>query len=163
MESRSAALSVKMNMLLYLPSLIVLLVKSSGILATVYHLGIILAVQIAVATQFLQHDPQAYLSNAFELSRAFLYKWTVNWRFVPEEVFLSKEFALGLLALHGLALLTFGLWRWCKPYGTIRILKRALSAPAQPAGLDPVTSDGKSSPLLNLTWMVIQHSTSQNL
>jgi hypothetical protein len=134
-----------MNILLFLPSLLVLLVKSSGIFTTIYHLGVILAVQIAVAMQFLQYDPQAYVANAFELSRVFLYKWTVNWRFVPEDVFLTKQFALGLLGIHGITLLTFGVGRWCGPDGIIRVLKRALAAPALPAGLVPVTSDGKFS------------------
>ena len=132
-----------MNILLFLPSLIVLLVKSSGIFTAMYHLCVILGVQIVVAMQFLQYHPHAYLTNAFELSRAFLYKWTVNWRFVPEEVFLSKGFAEALLGLHGVILLGFGVSRWCGPDGIVRVLKRALVAPTRPAGLVPVTSDGK--------------------
>ena len=137
-----------MNIILYLPSLVVLLVKSHGIFAAVYHLSVIFAVQVAVAIQFLQHNPKAYLSNAFELSRVFLYKWTVNWRFIPEDVFLSKQFAISLLRLHGLTLLAFGVWCWCKPDVPIRVLKRAITAPAGPAGLVPVTSDGEYCRLL---------------
>ena len=143
-----------MNILLYLPGLIVLLVKSHGIFAVVYHLSVIFAVQVAIAIQFLQHNPKAYLSNAFELSRVFLYKWTVNWRFIPEDVFLSKQFAISLLGLHGLTLLAFGVWRWCKPDGLLRILKRALAAPAGPAGLVPVTPDGKCFSFIGLISIV---------
>lgn len=50
------------------------------------------------------HD---YLGRAFEFSRVFFYKWTVNWRFVPEETFLSPTFAQALLALH-LGILVLG-------------------------------------------------------
>tara|TARA_R110002003_G_scaffold267_5_gene17919 strand:+ start:6088 stop:6720 length:633 start_codon:yes stop_codon:yes gene_type:complete len=57
----------------------------------------------------------SYFARAFELSRAFLYKWTVNWRFVPEETFLSKQFALGLLAVHVALLGIFATTRWIKP------------------------------------------------
>lgn len=57
----------------------------------------------------------SYFGRAFELSRAFLYKWTVNWRFVPEETFLSRPFALGLLSLHIGLLGWFAVTRWIKP------------------------------------------------
>jgi hypothetical protein len=36
--------------------------------------------------------------------QVFMYKWSVNWQFVPEDVFLSKPFALVLLAAHAGAL-----------------------------------------------------------
>jgi alpha-1,3-mannosyltransferase len=57
----------------------------------------------------------SYFGRAFELTRAFFYKWTVNWRFVSEETFLSKPFALGLLAAHAGLLLFFAYTRWIKP------------------------------------------------
>lgn len=57
-----------------------------------------------------------YISRAFELTRQFMFKWTVNWRFVGEETFLSKEFSLGLLALH-VSLLGLFSTIWVKPSG----------------------------------------------
>lgn len=36
-----------------------------------------------------------------------MYKWTVNWKFLPEDVFLSKYLAVGLLGGHILFLLLF--------------------------------------------------------
>jgi alpha-1,3-mannosyltransferase len=57
----------------------------------------------------------SYVSRAFELTRQFFYKWTVNWRFVPETTFLSRPFALGLLAAHIGLLLWFARTRWIKP------------------------------------------------
>lgn len=44
-----------------------------------------------------------------------MFKWTVNWRFVGEETFLSKTFAYSLLATHVLLLYIFGLSRWLQP------------------------------------------------
>jgi len=60
----------------------------------------------------------AYLSRAFEFSRQFLFKWTVNWRFVGEDVFLSREFSTALLVGHMSALILFALTRWLKPAKT---------------------------------------------
>jgi alpha-1,3-mannosyltransferase len=66
----------------------------------------------------------SYFARAFELSRAFLYKWTVNWRFVPESTFLSRPFALALLTLHVGLLTLFVYTRWIKP--SKRTLKQFL-------------------------------------
>jgi alpha-1,3-mannosyltransferase len=43
---------------------------------------------------------RSYFTSAYDFSRQFLHKWTVNWRFVSEDTFLSKEFKNTLLALH---------------------------------------------------------------
>lgn len=71
-----------------------------------------------LATPFLQANPSGYFERAFEFGRQFMFKWTVNWRFVPEEIFLSKEFWLGLVALHLLILVIFGVTSFLKPSGT---------------------------------------------
>lgn len=47
-----------------------------------------------------------------------MFKWTVNWRFVGEEAFLSKGFSLALLALHVLLLVVFAATAWSKPAGS---------------------------------------------
>lgn len=41
-----------------------------------------------------------------------MYKWTVNWRMLPEEVFLSPYLAAALLAAHVLLLLAFFHRKW---------------------------------------------------
>lgn len=57
------------------------------------------------------------MGRAFEFTRQFLFKWTVNWRFIGEETFLSQEFSLALavanISLHILFLDT----RWIRPSG----------------------------------------------
>ncbi|KAI4938186.1 hypothetical protein J4E85_000625 [Alternaria conjuncta] len=75
---------------------------------------IIVQVSVLYGYPFRKRAP-SYFARAFELSRAFLYKWTVNWRFVPESTFLSRPFAIGLLALHVGLLIWYARTRWIKP------------------------------------------------
>lgn len=58
---------------------------------------------------------RSYVTKAFEFTRQFFFKWTVNWRFVGEEIFLSRPFSLGLLGLHLVLLYLFGLTQWLAP------------------------------------------------
>lgn len=67
---------------------------------------------------FLHVNTVSYLSRAFELTRQFLFRWTVNWRFVGEDMFLSKRFSLALLVVHALLLAIFVAVRWVKPSGS---------------------------------------------
>jgi alpha-1,3-mannosyltransferase len=112
-----------MNVLLYLPGILMVLVEGGGLVKAVAHIAIMVLMQVTVGNPFLTTFPAAYLGNAFNFSRAFLYKWTVNWRFVEEDVFLSKAFARSLLVCHLLVLVAFGL-RWCKPLGGFSLALR---------------------------------------
>ena len=58
-----------------------------------------------------------YVARAFDLTRVFMFKWTVNWRFVGEEVFLSRSFSIALLAVHLSLLALFVTTRWLQPSG----------------------------------------------
>ncbi|WFD00422.1 dolichyl-P-Man:Man5GlcNAc2-PP-dolichol alpha-1,3-mannosyltransferase [Malassezia yamatoensis] len=108
----SLGLSIKMHVLLFLPGLGVVLFRGSGAMHTLQCLIWIVGVQVLIGSPFLMHDAQAYFSSAFDFSREFLFKWTVNWRFVGEKVFGAKSFARSLLYMHGLLLLLFGMYRW---------------------------------------------------
>ncbi|KAF8308878.1 mannosyltransferase [Clavulina sp. PMI_390] len=159
----SAALSVKMNILLYLPGLLVILVKSAGLLQTIYCLSLMAGFQLLVAVPFLQDGPHAsaYASNAFELSRVFLYKWTVNWRFVPESIFLSRPFSTGLLVAHLAVLTAFGLIRWCqRDGGAFAVITKALRAPGKAAAAAPVSQSEVITVLLtsNLIGIIFARS-----
>jgi alpha-1,3-mannosyltransferase len=138
----SAALSVKMSILLYLPGLLVVVFLRQGMRATLDKLVILLVTQTMFAIPFLREDPLAYLRSAFDLGRVFLYKWTVNWRLFSEEVFLSKRFAIALLLGHLSVLVAFGLFRWCERDGGVyRVLLRGFRRPMRPASLGLVTAD----------------------
>ncbi|KZT57146.1 glycosyltransferase family 58 protein [Calocera cornea HHB12733] len=124
----SMALLVKMNAILYFPAILLLLFQSMGIVDTLLQcLTLILPIQLLPALPFLLYNPISYLSSAFDLSRAFLYKWTVNWRFVDEETFLSGRFSQLLLTAHAGMLGVFLLEKWTKKDGGLgELLGRGL-------------------------------------
>ena len=63
---------------------------------------------------FLITFPHSYFGRAFEFGRQFIYKWTVNFKFLPEDVFLSRQLAVGLLVAHVVVLFLFMQRRWCR-------------------------------------------------
>ncbi|KAM4605521.1 dol-P-Man:Man(5)GlcNAc(2)-PP-Dol alpha-1,3-mannosyltransferase [Polymixia lowei] len=137
----SLAVSVKMNVLLFAPGLLFLLLSEFGLIKTIPKLSLCAAIQLLLGLPFLMDNPIGYLSRAFDLGRQFLFKWTVNWRFLPEWLFLSRYFHLLLLAAHLLALLLFALRRWKRPGESILDLlkepgKRKL--PAQKHTVDQI-------------------------
>ncbi|KAJ6547446.1 glycosyltransferase family 58 protein [Mycena capillaripes] len=138
----SAALSVKMSILLYLPALLVVLFKRNGLFDTCRHMVTLVASNALFALSFLEEDYWAYLRSAFDLSRVFLYKWTVNWRMIGEDTFLSPQWANGLLFGHVSCLAAFGLLMWCKRDGSVwMVLRRGFNKPNLPAGYAPITAD----------------------
>ncbi|KAK3415540.1 hypothetical protein EUGRSUZ_H01160 [Eucalyptus grandis] len=113
----SAAVSIKMNVLLYAPSLLLLMLKAIDIFGVVSALACAALVQILLGLPFLLSYPVAYISRAFNLGRIFIHFWSVNFKFVPEPVFVSKGFAVSLLVVHLVLLFTFAHYRWCKHEG----------------------------------------------
>ncbi|KAI1377609.1 glycosyltransferase family 58 protein [Hypoxylon crocopeplum] len=110
-------LGIKMSLLLVLPAVGIVLFLGRGFWGALKCAQIMGYIHIAIATPFLKQNAAGYLSKAFELTRVFFFKWTVNWRFVGEEVFLSRQFALTLLAMHALVLTGFIANKWLKPAG----------------------------------------------
>ncbi|XP_019739271.1 dol-P-Man:Man(5)GlcNAc(2)-PP-Dol alpha-1,3-mannosyltransferase [Hippocampus comes] len=108
----SLAVSVKMNVLLFAPGLLFLLLSEFGLIRTIPKLGLCAAIQLLLGLPFLLENPVGYVSRAFDLGRQFMFKWTVNWRFLPEWLFLNRYFHFLLLAAHLLGLLLFALCRW---------------------------------------------------
>ncbi len=78
--------------------------------------------QLLLGLPFLLENPYGYILRSFELSRQFLFVWTVNWRFLPLAVFESRYFHALLLGLHLLCLVIFFFTRWkrfaiqCSPW-----------------------------------------------
>ncbi|KAK4492587.1 hypothetical protein RD792_003404 [Penstemon davidsonii] len=116
-DVHSGAVSVKMNVLLFAPPLLLLLLKAMNIFGVISALAGAALVQILVGLPFLLSYPIAYISRAFNLGRIFIHFWSVNFKFVPEPVFVSKGFALLLLAVHLVLLAIFAHYRWCKHEG----------------------------------------------
>lgn len=68
--------------------------------------------QVILGLPFLMVNPVGYLTRSFDLGRQFQFKWTVNWRFLPEEVFQNRAFHATLLLAHLAGLVLFALQRW---------------------------------------------------
>jgi len=104
-----------MSLLLALPAIGVVLFLGRGLQGGLKQAWLMVQQQIVLAIPFLPGNAIGYLKRAFEFSRQFLYKWTVNWRFIGEDVFLSKQFSMSLLVGHISTLLLFSLTRWLRP------------------------------------------------
>ena len=129
--SFSLAVSIKMNVLLFAPGLLLLLLQvNEDIFDTTVHLAICGLTQVFLGAPFLFSYPESYLRKAFEFDRVFFYKWTVNWKFLEEETFVSKPLSLALLACHLIFLILFAvLWLRAamKQHGKRIFLNRTLS------------------------------------
>ncbi|KAK6539780.1 dolichyl-P-Man:Man(5)GlcNAc(2)-PP-dolichol alpha-1,3-mannosyltransferase, variant 2 [Orbilia ellipsospora] len=117
----SLSVSVKMSSLLYLPALGLVFILNDGSSEKAIRLALLmLQLQVILALPFIASENGSlvgYVGRAFEFSRAFLWRWTVNWRFVGEAVFTSSLFKYGLLGLHASLLLFFLVTRWLRPAG----------------------------------------------
>ena len=130
----SLAVSVKMNILLFAPGLLLLLISKFGIYKTPIYLAICAAlqvhspnhiiiflhssyfrcVQVLLGVPFLLVNPVGYMMRSFDVGRQFMFKWTVNWRFLGPELFASRYFHIALLLLHLAVLALFFFTRWKK-------------------------------------------------
>ena len=111
----SLAVSVKMNILLFAPGLAVLLLQELGMLKAVFNIALCGIIQLVLGLPFLINNYVGYIARSFNLGRQFFYKWTVNWRLIPEWLFLSRWFHLILLLLH-IGLLFYFMFRcWAQP------------------------------------------------
>ncbi|KAF9202770.1 Multidrug resistance-associated protein 4 [Haplosporangium sp. Z 27] len=109
----SLAISIKMNILLYFPAFGFLIWQTQGLFGTIIQLSVLLSLP------FTLHHPESYIRKAFEFSRVFEYKWTVNWKFLDKKTFLSEDFAKLLLAGHLIVLFAFVFFRWSRSDGGI--------------------------------------------
>ena len=103
----SFAVSIKMNLLLQAPGLLMVLLLSLGWAETFICLSICAVVQLVVGYPFLTTFPVEYLSRSFEIGRVFQHIWTVNLKFLPEDVFVRKDLGLALLVCTVLVMCMF--------------------------------------------------------
>uniref|UniRef100_A0A7S2SX25 dolichyl-P-Man:Man5GlcNAc2-PP-dolichol alpha-1,3-mannosyltransferase n=3 Tax=Chloropicon primus TaxID=1764295 RepID=A0A7S2SX25_9CHLO len=122
----SVGISIKMNLLLMLPGFLLLLVKGTTLPKQIFGVVLMIGVQFLVAMPFAAAGySSSYLAKAFEFSRVFIHHWTVNFKFLPEEVFVSTGFAKLLLGLHLAILFAFAHLRWCrKDGGVFQVIKK---------------------------------------
>ena len=101
-----------MNVLLFAPAIFLAYVATGGWIRAIKQVSLCALVQLIIGFPFLATFPVEYLKGSFDIGRVFLFKWTVNWRFVPEEIFIHKSFHVTLLLLHVMALLFFSRKWW---------------------------------------------------
>lgn len=100
----SFAVSIKMNLLLFSPGILLLYLLYKGNKNNYYSFPIIQIIlcgilQIIIGLPFLLTYPISYILKAFELTRVFDYKWTVNYKFLTENLFYNKKLSILLLLL----------------------------------------------------------------
>lgn len=96
----SIAVGVKMNILLYAPAILMFYITSLGLVKSIMQLAICGIVQLILGAPFLMTYPVEYIRGSFDFGRIFDHKWTVNYRFLPQELFEDKTFHLILLVVH---------------------------------------------------------------
>jgi len=135
----SVAFSIKMNIILFAPGLAILLLESDGLLRSVANAAIFFSIQIILAIPFLQANTMGYLNRAFELGRVFMFKWTVNFKFLPEEVFVSKSLAYGLLLATVSFWIAFGQVHFARFHqgGLLGLVKDSVVDPRRPPPMKP--------------------------
>jgi alpha-1,3-mannosyltransferase len=120
----SIAVSIKMNVLLFVPGLLVILVKTFGLWRTIPKLFLMLIVQLALGVPFFMENSTGYVGAAYNFGRKFFHVWTVNLKFLPEDIFKSATVAKLLLGLHLFVLIVFGIAKWTKYEGRFSYLLR---------------------------------------
>lgn len=115
----SLAIGIKMNFMMYLPAFLLITLQgmSRNGLLVVFVLSIV-GIQVFLALPFCNPSPDhiwSYVTGAFDLSRAFMWKWTVNWRFLGQEIFENRKFHAILLWTHLTVLIGFACTLWNAP------------------------------------------------
>ncbi|AET40996.1 dolichyl-P-Man:Man(5)GlcNAc(2)-PP-dolichol alpha-1,3-mannosyltransferase Ecym_7147 [Eremothecium cymbalariae DBVPG len=113
----AVAVSIKMNALLYLPGVLisVFLLSQGSLLVLLWSVFIMIGWQVYVAREYLAAYPLEYLTIAFNFGRKFMYKWSINWQIVSEDVFGNELFHKMLLLGHITILAFFIFTRYCPP------------------------------------------------
>lgn len=119
----SLAVSVKMNILLYAPCLLLgYIACCGGIKGAILHVIWCAIIQLILGLPFLYEDPHAYITRSFNIGRIFDHKWTVNYRFLDRDIFENPYFHVGLLAVHLIILVAFlpSSWKFLTSYAKLK-------------------------------------------
>ena len=118
----SFGVGIKMNILLQAPGVLLVLLMATGLEETIFCLGICATLQLILGWPFLSTFPVEYITKSFELSRVFEYKWTVNFKFLPESVFVGKPLSAALLICTVLGMSAFA-YKWISENASNHTLK----------------------------------------
>lgn len=110
----SFAVSIKMNVLLFAPGMLYVMLRTLPLVKVLGCLCICAAWQLVMGLPFLVYDYEAYLTKGFELGRVFTQRWSVNYQFLDNEIFVDPHFGMGLLAATVAAWVLLWRTRWSK-------------------------------------------------
>lgn len=111
----SIGLTLKMNVLLFIPAVYYIVSVSQGIWIGTFYLMLIYAIQELFALPFTMYYPAEYRNTAFYFGRDFNYSASYNFMWVPPQVFSSFIFSNALIIIHLLMLIFVMFWKWV-PY-----------------------------------------------
>lgn len=124
----SLGVSIKMNILLFAPAILLMYIVNLGYIKTILQLTICGGIQLILGAPFLLHHPIEYVKGAFNLGRIFEHKWTVNYRFLSRTLFEHQSFHIGLLICHLILLAIFfkPCYKFLQSYCRLRHLEKQL-------------------------------------
>ena len=111
----SIAVSIKMNIFLTAPALLLLLLMHGGIMFAATQIFVCAVVQLLVGAPLLLLHPVNYIKGAFGGFGDLKHKWTVNLKFMPEDLFLSRWTTVLLLGSLVVMLVVFFIFKWTSP------------------------------------------------
>lgn len=142
----SLGVSVKMNVLLFAPAILLFYLTSLGYAKTLIQLIVCGVVQLVLGAPFLATYPISYIKGSFDFGRVFEHKWTVNYRFLTRFLFEHKYFHLGLLVVH-LALLAVFVrpcYKYLQSYNRLRNLEKQLQPQIDKKNVEMKLKKGKA-------------------
>jgi alpha-1,3-mannosyltransferase len=102
-----------MNVLLFLPGLLLCLSKSEGIFKTGVYMVFGVVVQVLLAIPFYEFYHE-YMERAFEFGRVFSLKFSMNWKFLGKKYFEDPNAYTYIFVAHVLLLLYFLFTKWIR-------------------------------------------------
>ena len=61
-------------------------VQAIGVPRALFQFFVIVVIQLLLGIPFLAENAAGYIGRAYEFGRVFTYKWTVNFKFLPYQV-----------------------------------------------------------------------------
>ncbi|XP_025833125.1 lethal(2)neighbour of tid protein [Agrilus planipennis] len=141
----SLAVSVKMNILLYSPCLLLAFLTNLSLWETILNLSVCGLVQVVLGAPFLYKNYLNYIRGSFDVARVFEHKWTVNYRFLSRQIFESHQFHIVLLVIHVVLLLLFFkcMRRYLSNYAKLNYVFQELKARSEKSNKRPIRKPQK--------------------
>lgn len=109
----SLAVSVKIGPCFYWAPFGLRLILDGGWANAIPKLSLIVLIQLVLGLPFLLTDHKAYIGRSFGGPGDLQQVWSVNWKFLPSELFHHVNFQLLLFATYVITMMCFLYKKWC--------------------------------------------------